>query len=141
MKSLRNKIIDLRHTGIPYSNKNYYDNISDEFVSLSEFKYSQKCQFSKDEIEQLIRLNAGKRIRMTDNGSIMFDYSTDSKNLVYKFMIGTSRGAKNRFIIRRMAYSDLREAPIWYGRDVEYIGDDTFAKMIERFKKYLKNQK
>ena len=112
------------------------------FVKPSQYKYSNKCAFSEEEVNKLIELQPDKNIKIAKSGSVMFDYSTPTRVDVIKFIHNN-----DRYIIRRASegmgyfarYSDtVDEHPVYRGKNNENkFWFDSFDDMYEYAKQYI----
>ena len=112
------------------------------FVKPSQYKYSDKCAFSEEEVNKLIELQPDKNIKIAKSGSVMFDYSTPTRVDVIKFIHNN-----DRYIIRRasqgMGYftrkgDTVDEHPLYPNKNnTNKHWFDSFDTMYEYAKQYI----
>lgn len=112
------------------------------FVKPSQYKYSDKCTFSEEEVDKLIELQPDKNIKITKSGSVMFDYSTPTRVVVIKFIHNN-----DRYIIRRASQGTgyftkkadtVNEHPLYPNKNnTNKHWFDSFDAMYEYAKQYI----
>lgn len=132
MKSLVNYIIEGSDTINSSILKGYTD--------PSKFVLPSNCEFTKEQFDELVKLNKNKPVKCTSKGSLYFNWSDESKRkLVFKFSHTNNEYAIRKCIESTSPYlpNEMRDQIIGYDKTSHKYKIKTFDEMINLFKKYI----